>query len=127
VISRLFVGPVGGHEGDRDGAQPQIGLAPAAGWCAWTTSSSSSFADPLAQIDRSERQREVRCARRYPGFGQADRIQALKDEVVLMNLPAATRRRCPVGPQLEKTFRVPVGVSCSRYLHVHILARSSRA
>src|SRR5207245_2641611 len=59
-----------------------------------------------SRIDRSERQREVRLrASIVPGFGQADRIQALREEVAKMNLPAGyTTAVSGRARELEKTF-----------------------
>ena len=59
-----------------------------------------------ARIDRSDRQREVRLrASVAPGFGQADRIEALRQAVREMNLPA-TYSTAVSGRarELEKTF-----------------------
>jgi HAE1 family hydrophobic/amphiphilic exporter-1 len=59
-----------------------------------------------ARIDRSDRQREVRLrASVAPGYGQADRIEALRQAVREMNLPAAYSTA--VGGrarELERTF-----------------------
>jgi HAE1 family hydrophobic/amphiphilic exporter-1 len=60
-----------------------------------------------ARIDRSDRQREVRLrASVAPGYGQADRIQALRAEVARMNLPAGyTTAVSGRARELERTFR----------------------
>jgi HAE1 family hydrophobic/amphiphilic exporter-1 len=59
-----------------------------------------------ARIDRSDRQREVRLrASVAPGFGQADRIEALRNAVKAMNVPAAyTTAVSGRARELEKTF-----------------------
>ena len=59
-----------------------------------------------ARIDRSDRQREVRLrASVAPGFGQADRIEALRGAVREMNLPAAyTTAVSGRARELERTF-----------------------
>ena len=59
-----------------------------------------------SRIDRSDRQRENRLrASVLPGFGQADRIQALREAVVQMNLPAAyTTAIGGRARELERTF-----------------------
>ena len=59
-----------------------------------------------ARIDRSDRQREVRLrASVAPGFGQADRIEALRQAVRDMNLPAAYSTAVSGrARELEKTF-----------------------
>ena len=59
-----------------------------------------------ARIDRSERQREVRLrASVAPGYGQADRIEALKRAVVALNLPAGYSTFVTgKAKEMEKTF-----------------------
>jgi HAE1 family hydrophobic/amphiphilic exporter-1 len=59
-----------------------------------------------ARIDRSDRQREVRLrASVAPGYGQADRIAALRNAVREMNLPAAyTTAVSGRARELERTF-----------------------
>src|SRR5918996_1560957 len=69
----------------------------------------SRFRDPgitAARIDRSDRQREVRLrASVAPGYGQADRIEALRAAVREMNLPAAyTTAVSGRARELERTF-----------------------
>jgi HAE1 family hydrophobic/amphiphilic exporter-1 len=59
-----------------------------------------------ARIDRSDRQREVRLrASVAPGYGQADRIEALRQAVREMRLPAAyTTAVSGRARELERTF-----------------------
>jgi HAE1 family hydrophobic/amphiphilic exporter-1 len=59
-----------------------------------------------ARIDRSDRQREVRLrAQVAPGFGQADRIDALRGAFNEMNLPAGyTSAVSGRAKEFEKTF-----------------------
>jgi HAE1 family hydrophobic/amphiphilic exporter-1 len=63
-------------------------------------------AEAASRIDRSDRQRENRLrASILPGFGQADRIQALRGAVAEMNLPAAyTTAIGGRARELERTF-----------------------
>ena len=63
-------------------------------------------AEAASRIDRSDRQRENRLrASILPGFGQADRIQALRSAVTEMNLPAAyTTAIAGRARELERTF-----------------------
>jgi HAE1 family hydrophobic/amphiphilic exporter-1 len=63
-------------------------------------------AEAASRIDRSDRQRENRLrASILPGFGQADRIQALRGAVTAMNLPAAyTTAIGGRARELERTF-----------------------
>ncbi|MBI4635413.1 MAG: efflux RND transporter permease subunit [Candidatus Rokubacteria bacterium] len=64
-------------------------------------------AQTASRIDRSDRQREVRLrASVAPGFGQADRLAALRGAVAEMNLPAGyTTAISGRGRELERTFR----------------------
>src|SRR5437762_1650809 len=59
-----------------------------------------------SRIDRTHRQREVRLrAQIAPGYGQADRIEALKRAVAEMNLPLAyTTFVTGKAKEMEKTF-----------------------
>jgi hydrophobic/amphiphilic exporter-1 (mainly G- bacteria), HAE1 family len=63
-------------------------------------------AEAASRIDRSDRQRENRLrASVLPGYGQADRIQALRQAVRDMNLPAAyTTAIGGRARELERTF-----------------------
>jgi HAE1 family hydrophobic/amphiphilic exporter-1 len=63
-------------------------------------------AEAASRIDRSDRQRENRLrASVMPGFGQADRIQALRGAVAEMNLPAVyTTAIAGRARELERTF-----------------------
>ncbi|MGH7400351.1 MAG: efflux RND transporter permease subunit, partial [Candidatus Rokuibacteriota bacterium] len=63
-------------------------------------------AEAASRIDRSDRQRENRLrASVLPGFGQADRIQALRGAVAQMNLPPAyTTAISGRARELERTF-----------------------
>ncbi|HEX4994717.1 MAG TPA: efflux RND transporter permease subunit [Methylomirabilota bacterium] len=63
-------------------------------------------AEAASRIDRSDRQRENRLrASVLPGFGQADRIQALRSAVAEMNLPTAyTTAIAGRARELERTF-----------------------
>src|SRR5687767_7740577 len=62
--------------------------------------------EAASRVDRSERQRENRLrAGVAPGFGQADRIAALRKAVAEMNLPPAyTTNVSGRARELEKTF-----------------------
>ena len=72
-------------------------------------------AEAASRIDRSDRQRENRLrASILPGFGQADRIQALRGAVTAMNLPDAyTTAIAGRARELERTRGV-LWVFCSR-------------
>ena len=60
-----------------------------------------------SRIDRLDRQRQVSLrAQIAPGYGLADRLQALRDAVAEMNLPAAYSTSVSGrGRELERTFR----------------------
>jgi HAE1 family hydrophobic/amphiphilic exporter-1 len=64
-------------------------------------------ASTSSRVDRLDRQRQVSLrAQVAPGYGQADRIQALRDEVAKMNLPPAYSTSISGrGRELERTFR----------------------
>jgi HAE1 family hydrophobic/amphiphilic exporter-1 len=63
-------------------------------------------AKSASRIDRSDRQREIRVrASIAPGFGQADRIAALRKAAIEMNLPSGyTTAISGRGRELERTF-----------------------
>src|SRR3989454_1294378 len=106
VISRLYVARSAVTTATGTGAQPQIGLAPGGGLVRLDNLVKLVPSVTPSRIDRSERQREVRLrASIVPGFGQADRIQALREEVATMNLPAGyTTAVSGRARELEKTF-----------------------
>src|SRR5438034_1370226 len=106
VISRLYVARSAVTTATGTGAQPQIGLAPGGGLVRLDNLVKLVPSVTPSRIDRSERQREVRLrASIVPGFGQADRIQALREEVAKMNLPAGyTTAVSGRARELEKTF-----------------------
>ncbi len=106
VISRLFVARSAVTTATGTGGQPQVGLAPGGGMVRLDNLVKLVPSLTPSRIDRSERQREVRLrAQITPGFGQADRIQALKNEVTRMNLPAGyTTAVSGRARELEKTF-----------------------
>jgi HAE1 family hydrophobic/amphiphilic exporter-1 len=88
VISRLWVGRPGGGMVRLDNL---VRIEPA---------------NTPSRIDRSDRQREVRLrAQVAPGYGQADRIAALRASVAQMNLPAGyTTAVSGRAREFEKTF-----------------------
>src|SRR5207245_5672042 len=88
VISRLYVARSAVPTATGTGAQPQIGLAPGGGLVRLDNLVKLVPSVTRSRFDRSERQREVRLrASIVPGFGPADRIQALREEVAEMNRP----------------------------------------
>jgi HAE1 family hydrophobic/amphiphilic exporter-1 len=116
TISRLFVSRDSTSNAIATGAAPQIGLAPAGGLVRLDNVVRIDRAATASRVDRTDRQREVRLrAQIAPGYGQADRIEALKLVVSAMNLPPAYS--VAVGGkarELEKTF--------TEFLWVFVLA-----
>jgi HAE1 family hydrophobic/amphiphilic exporter-1 len=106
VISRLYVPRSSATAVAATGAAPQVGLAPGGGLVRLDNLVKIVPAKSPARIDRSDRQREVRLrAQVAPGYGQADRIAALRQAFVEMKLPPAYSHA--VGGrarEFEKTF-----------------------
>ena len=106
VISRLYVSRDSLSTNPATGAAAQVGLAPGGGLVRLDNLVQIVRAPTASRIDRTDRQREVRLrAAVVPGFGQADRIDALKREVAAMNLPPAyTTFVTGKAKEMEKTF-----------------------
>src|SRR6267143_2029760 len=106
VISRLYVSRDSRSTNPATGAPAQIGLTPGGGLVRLDNLVQIVRAPTASRIDRTDRQREVRLrASIAPGYGQADRIEALKREVVGMNLPAAYSTFVTgKAKEMEKTF-----------------------
>ncbi len=106
VISRLYVPRSAVTTATGTGAQPQIGLAPGGGLVRLDNLVKITPTQTPARIDRSDRQREVRLrAQVAPGFGQADRIGALRKAFAEMNLPGAYSSAVSGrAKEFEKTF-----------------------
>jgi len=106
TISRLYVPRSSVTTATGTGAQPQVGLAPGGGLVRLDNLVKIIPTQTPARIDRSDRQREVRLrAQVAPGYGQADRIDALRQAFTEMKLPAmyssAVSGR---AKEFEKTF-----------------------
>jgi HAE1 family hydrophobic/amphiphilic exporter-1 len=106
TIARLYVPRSSATAVAATGAAPQIGLAPGGGLVRLDNLVKIVPAQTPARIDRSDRQREVRLrAQVAPGFGQADRIEALRGAVAEMNLPAGYSTAVSGrAKEFEKTF-----------------------
>jgi HAE1 family hydrophobic/amphiphilic exporter-1 len=106
VISQLFVPRSSATAVAATGAAPQIGLAPGGGMVRLDNLVRIVPTQTPARIDRSDRQREVRLrAQVAPGFGQADRVEALRGAFTAMNLPAGyTSAVSGRAKEFEKTF-----------------------
>jgi HAE1 family hydrophobic/amphiphilic exporter-1 len=106
VISRLYVPRSSATAVASTGAAPQVGLAPGGGLVRLDNLVRIVPAQTSSRIDRSDRQREVRLrAQVAPGYGQADRIDALRRAVAEMNLPAGYSTAVSGrAREFEKTF-----------------------
>ena len=107
TISRLYVSRASASAPTSVGAAPQLGLAPGGGLVRLDNLVEIVPAQTAPRIDRSDRQREVRLrASVAPGYGLADRIEALRQAAREMNLPAgysvAVSGR---ASEFEKTFK----------------------
>jgi HAE1 family hydrophobic/amphiphilic exporter-1 len=126
TISRLFVSRDSGSNSAATGAAPQVGLAPAGGLVRLDNVVRIERAATASRVDRTDRQREVRLrAQVAPGFGQADRIEALKQVVVGMNLPAAyTTAVGGKARELEKTFTEFLWVFVLSFVFMYMILAS---
>jgi len=106
VISRLYVSRDSASNNVATGAPAQLGLAPGGGLVRLDNLVQIAQTPSASRIDRTDRQREVRLrAGIAPGFGQADRIDALKQAVSGMNLPVAYSTFVTgKAKEMEKTF-----------------------
>src|SRR5256714_6139826 len=106
VISRLYVSRDSLSTNPATGAGAQVGLAPGGGLVRLDNLVQIVRAPTASRIDRTDRQREMRLrASITPGFGQADRIDALKRLVAEMNLPPAyTTFVTGKAKEMEETF-----------------------
>jgi HAE1 family hydrophobic/amphiphilic exporter-1 len=105
TIARLYV-PRSSTAVAATGAAPQVGLAPGGGLVRLDNLVKIVPTATPARIDRSDRQREVRLrAQVAPGYGQADRIDALRRAFTEMNLPGAYSSAVSGrAREFEKTF-----------------------
>jgi HAE1 family hydrophobic/amphiphilic exporter-1 len=106
TISRLYVSRTSASAATALGAAPQVGMAPGGGLVRLDNLVKIAPAQTASRIDRSERQRENRLRGVIaPGFGQADRMDALKQATLEMNLPAGyTTSVSGRAREFEKTF-----------------------
>ncbi len=126
TISRLFVSRDSSSNAVATGAAPQVGLAPAGGLVRLDNVVRIERAATASRVDRTDRQREVRLrAQVAPGFGQADRIEALKQVVAGMNLPAAyTTAVGGKARELEKTFTEFMWVFVLSFVFMYMILAS---
>jgi HAE1 family hydrophobic/amphiphilic exporter-1 len=88
TISRLYVSRSSASAATALGAAAQVGMAPGGGLVRLDNLVKIAPAQTASRIDRSERQRENRLRGVIaPGYGQADRIEALRQATAELNLP----------------------------------------
>jgi len=106
TIERLYVARASAAASTSLGAAPQIGMAPGGGLVRLDNVVKIAPAETASRIDRSERQRENRLRGVIaPGYGQADRIDALRQATVELNLPAGyTTVVSGRAREFERTF-----------------------
>ena len=106
TIERLYVSRDSTSTNSATGAPAQVNLAPGGGLVRLDNVVRIEQAATASRIDRTDRQRETRLrAQIAPGFGQADRIEALKKTVAGLNLPVAYQTFVTgKAREMEKTF-----------------------
>jgi HAE1 family hydrophobic/amphiphilic exporter-1 len=106
TIARLFVSRSSAAAATALGAAPQVGMAPGGGLVRLDNVVKIAPAQTAARIDRSDRQRENRLRGVVaPGYGQADRIEALRQATAELNLPPPYRTAISGrAREFEKTF-----------------------
>jgi hydrophobe/amphiphile efflux-1 (HAE1) family protein len=106
TISRLYVSRDSASSNVATGAPAQVALAPGGGLVRLDNVVTIERAVTASRIDRTDRQRETRLrAGIAPGYGQADRIEALKRMAADMNLPVAYQTFVTgKAREMEKTF-----------------------
>jgi HAE1 family hydrophobic/amphiphilic exporter-1 len=106
TISRLYVSRDTTSTNAATGAAAQVNLAPGGGLVRLDNVVKIERTATASRIDRTDRQRETRVrAMIAPGYGQADRIEALKNAVSGMNMPVAYQTFVTgKAKEMEKTF-----------------------
>jgi HAE1 family hydrophobic/amphiphilic exporter-1 len=106
TIERLYVSRASATASTSLGAAPQVGLAPGGGLVRLDSVVKIAPAQTASRIDRSERQRENRLRGVVaPGYGQADRIDALRQATTELKLPAGyTTVVSGRAREFERTF-----------------------
>jgi HAE1 family hydrophobic/amphiphilic exporter-1 len=126
TISRLYVSRDSAANNAATGAAAQIGLAPAGGLVRLDNVVRIERTTTASRIDRTDRQREVRLrAQVAPGFGQADRIDALKRAVAELNLPIGyTTTVTGKAREMEKTFTEFLWVFLLSFIFMYMILAS---
>jgi HAE1 family hydrophobic/amphiphilic exporter-1 len=126
TISRLYVSRDSASNNPATGAANQVGMAPAGGLVRLDNVVRIERAATASRIDRTDRQREVRLrAQIAPGFGQADRIAALKQAVTALNLPLGyTTSVTGKAKEMEKTFTEFLWVFLLSFVFMYMILAS---
>ncbi len=126
TISRLYVSRDSASNNPATGAANQVGMAPAGGLVRLDNVVRIERAATASRIDRTDRQREVRLrAQIAPGFGQADRIELLKQAVIDMKLPIAyTTSVTGKAREMEKTFTEFLWVFLLSFVFMYMILAS---
>src|SRR5213594_453854 len=106
TISRLYVSRESTSTNPASGAPAQVNLAPGGGLVRLDNVVKIERAAIASRIDRTDRQRETRVrAMVAPGFGQSERIDALKAAAAAMAMPSAYQTFVTgKAREMEKTF-----------------------
>jgi hydrophobe/amphiphile efflux-1 (HAE1) family protein len=126
TISRLYVSRDSASNNSATGAAAQVGMAPAGGLVRLDNVVRIERAVTASRIDRTDRQREVRLrAQIAPGFGQADRIDTLKQAAASLNMPIAyTTTVTGKAREMEKTFTEFLWVFLLAFVFMYMILAS---
>jgi hydrophobe/amphiphile efflux-1 (HAE1) family protein len=126
TISRLYVSRDTTSTNAATGAPAQVNLAPGGGLVRLDNVVKIEPAATASRIDRTDRQRETRLrAGIAPGYGQADRIEALKTLVASMNLPSSYQTFVTgKAKEMEKTFTEFLWVFLLSFVFMYMILAS---
>jgi hydrophobic/amphiphilic exporter-1 (mainly G- bacteria), HAE1 family len=126
TISRLYVSRDTTSTNAATGAPAQVNLAPGGGLVRLDNVVKIEAASTASRIDRTDRQRETRLrAGIAPGYGQADRIEALKKLVADMNLPSSYQTFVTgKAKEMEKTFTEFLWVFLLSFVFMYMILAS---
>jgi HAE1 family hydrophobic/amphiphilic exporter-1 len=126
TISRLYVSRDTTSTNAATGAPAQVNLAPGGGLVRLDNVVKIERASTASRIDRTDRQRETRLrAGIAPGYGQADRIEALKKLVADMNLPSSYQAFVTgKAREMEKTFTEFLWVFLLSFVFMYMILAS---
>src|SRR5215471_15855259 len=126
TIERLYVSRDTTSTNAATGAPAQINLAPGGGLVRLDNVVKIEPAATASRIDRTDRQRETRLrAGIAPGYGQADRIEALKRAVAEMNIPSSYQTFVTgKAKEMEKTFTEFLWVFLLSFVFMYMILAS---